>query len=264
MADANLVKFLNPSFRSFPPTNVRFVFNEDGVMKEVTAHTQILACSSEVFNREFFGALATEKEVEIKDASQEVFQTMIEFIYNKKPKFKELDLKFLISLYYLADKYDIQDLCSNIISTIPKHLVVKKDVLPIAMLAEENIVHPPLSEALYDAAANFMKEVPWKNKFESILDLFTDESEEHGMVVFKLVKRAKKRKLEEECIMCKQTTCLDGKQLSFHNFCSGAKATNNSVRVLKKIEDNGHVISETYGDIGELYLSKHRYYYKCK
>ena len=72
MADANLMKCLNPSFRSFPPTDVRFWFKEqDGSIKEVKAHTQILASASEVFNREFYGSLKSEGDIEIKDARQD-------------------------------------------------------------------------------------------------------------------------------------------------------------------------------------------------
>ena len=48
MADADLVKCLNLDFRSFPPTDVRFWFKEqDGAVKEVNAHTHILACASD-------------------------------------------------------------------------------------------------------------------------------------------------------------------------------------------------------------------------
>lgn len=280
MADANLVKFLNPNFCSSPPTNVKFVFNEDGVQKEVSAHTQILACSSEVFNREFFGSLVAEKEVEIKDASQKVFHTMIEYIYNKKPKFKDVDLKFLISLYYIAEKYDIQALCSDIVASIPARLVPKKDVLAVAILAEENIVHPPLSEALYDAAANFMAEGAWRNKLECMLNLFTEESEEHGMVVFKLIKRAKKRKLEDVCVTCEQTPCLDGKRLRVENFTPGAKVA----PMMKKYYGGGiptgclrlnkcqpgigegqffSAIEEELYNLEELSFT-HNYVYKCK
>ena len=38
----------------------------------------------------FYGNLKSERDIEIKDACQEVFQTMIEFIYNKNQSTKIL------------------------------------------------------------------------------------------------------------------------------------------------------------------------------
>ena len=157
MAESNLMKFLNPNFPASPPTDVKFWFkDEKGGVKEVKAHSQILAAASHVFNREFYGSLKAEDNIEIKDYCQEVFLVMIESIYNKKPDFKALDFSFLISLYYLADKYDIQHLRNEIIASIPEHEITKENFLDVAILAEDNILHPPLSEALFDAAARFV------------------------------------------------------------------------------------------------------------
>ena len=82
---------------------------------------------------------------------------MVEFIYNKKPNYKDIDLSVLASLYYLTDKYDILQLRNEIIASIPEHPVTKENVLDVANLAEENILHQQLSAALYDAAAGFVK-----------------------------------------------------------------------------------------------------------
>jgi len=213
MVDVNLMKSLNPSFCSFPPTDVRFWFKEeDGSIKEVKAHTQILASASEVFNREFYGSLNSEGDIEIKDACQDVFQAMIEFIYNKKPSYKDLDLTFLASLYYLADKYDLLDLRKEIIASITEHPVTKENVLDVANLAEENILHQPLSEALYEAAAGFVKKT-------DVLDFFTDENDDNSKVIFKMIKMMKKLKLKTEtCGSCLQATCLDGQRMRSQNF----------------------------------------------
>jgi len=214
---ADLLKFLNPSFRSFPPTDVRFWFkDDDGSIKEVKAHTLILAAASDVFNREFYGNLSSEHDIEIKDACQEVFQTMVEFVYNKKPSYKDADLGFLASLYYLADKYDIQDLRIEIIAAIPDHEVTKENVLEIANLAEENILHNPLSEALYEAAARFVKT-------SEVLDFFTDKNDDNALVIYKMLKRVNKLR-GEICEYCLRTPCLDGKRLTRDNFTPGAKA----------------------------------------
>jgi len=262
-----LVKFLNPSFLLSAPTDVRFVFSEHGgAVKEVTAHTQILACSSEVFYRQFFGAFTAEKEIEIKDTSADVFQAMIEFIYNKKPKCDDLELSFLISLYYQADKYDIQDLCNDITVSIHERLVTKEHILAVAILAEEHILHPPLSDALWDAATNFWKEEgSWKTKLDYVQDLYTDENEEYGMIVFKLMNRARKRK----CKICQQTPCLDGQKLSSSNFNPGAKVvsyTNSKVRILIKSVGGRYFCAKKEEDeiVRDDFIFNVGYFYKCK
>ena len=89
MALENISKYryLDPDWTSYPPPDVRFWFKEEesGLVKEVRAHKQILSFASDVFNREFFGSIKTEDEIEVKDVTQEVFQAMMEAIYNKKP-----------------------------------------------------------------------------------------------------------------------------------------------------------------------------------
>ena len=61
MAESALMKYLHPKFRVCPPTDVRFWFkDEEGVTKEVKAHTQILAAASDVFHREFYGSFKAE------------------------------------------------------------------------------------------------------------------------------------------------------------------------------------------------------------
>ena len=74
----------------------------------------------------------------------------------KKSGFEDAILSFLASLYYLADKYNIKDLRDEIVAVIPQHEITKENVLDVAILAEDNILHEPLSEALYDAAVCFV------------------------------------------------------------------------------------------------------------
>jgi len=226
MAEA-LMKSMNPKFRLCAPTDVRFWFKDaDGAVKEVKAHSQILASASDVFYRQFYGSLKAENDVEIKDASQESFLAMIEYIYNKKLVFKDISLSFLASLYYLANKYNIEDLRDEIVASIPEHEVTKENVLEVGLLAEENVLHQELSEALYDAAAGFVKKVKG-----AVNDLCADGNEEHAEVIFKIINRSNKviirsRKVKSElCGNCQQATCLTGQPLTITNFVKGAKVT---------------------------------------
>ena len=121
-------------------------------------------------------------------------------------------------------------------------------MLDVANLAEENILHQPLSEALYDAAASFVKKAEGlENMLERMLDIFTDENEDHAVVVFKVIKRAKKMK-SGNCSNCNQASCLNGQRLLIQNFAPGAKVRlGGCVRRLIRIED-GSTFSACYDD----------------
>ena len=152
------------------PTDVRFLFNKGSSTKELKAHKLILALISDVFEREFYGSMKDGKDdIDIKDASHDVFQAMIDFIYNKHSELKVYDLTFLSQLYYLGEKYNIEDLRNRIIAAIPEFKILDENVLDVAILAEEYILHEPLMEALYKAATCFL----WR-KFAGQLSLVID------------------------------------------------------------------------------------------
>jgi hypothetical protein len=195
------------------PTNVRFLFNfkrEGGVSKEVIAHKQILAIMSDVFAREFFESMkeADEEDIVVEDARQEVFKAMIEYIYNKKKDLTDYDLGFRSSLYYLADKYDIEELRKAIIDSIRDYVVSDENVLDVAIMAEENILHQALSEALYDVAALFLQK---------------KIAETHGLVLLKLMARME-RLSAHRCENCPHIPCQNGKNVNIGSIAPEAKA----------------------------------------
>jgi len=254
---ADLMKSLNPNFHVCPPTDVRFWFKEqDGIIKEVKAHKVILASASEVFNKQFFGSLEAEDNIEIIDASQEVFHAMVELIYNKKANFKDADLRFLSSLYYLSDKYDIQYIMAEILVFISKLEVTKDNILDTAIVAEDEIIYPPLSEALYEAAARFMNKADgYGKKFKEVMDLCAGDSEAHALVIVKLLKRMK----DYDCKNCKWSPCLNGLRLTTENFVPGASHTMS--------HSNGTVVSITLVQLeGKGYFSckEGPHNYRCK
>ena len=99
---------------------------------------------------------------------------------------------------------------------IPQHEITKENVLDVAILAEDNILHEPLSEALYDAAVCYV----FVNKEIVFLDLCADGNDEHAGVIFKLLNRVGKIKKEKiyNCGNCQQTPCLNGQKLTKQNF----------------------------------------------
>eukprot|EP00092_Neocalanus_flemingeri_P063817 GFUD01077290.1.p1 GENE.GFUD01077290.1~~GFUD01077290.1.p1 ORF type:complete len:278 (-),score=70.22 GFUD01077290.1:20-853(-) len=207
------------------PTDVKFIFRgeEGAIMKEVAAHKIILGIASDVFERQFFGCLGEPKdEIEIKDAKVEVFDVMVQYIYHKKLDWMEYDLSFLSSLYYLAEKFIIEELREEIIASIPKHEVSEENVLDMAILAEDNLHHQPLSDALYEAAASFLQH-KFDGKLENVYNFCSEieSSQANGLVLLKML--AKMKVLQSpKCENCKQTPCLNGQLLTRENFVPGA------------------------------------------
>jgi len=241
MSATNLVKYLNPNFYCFPPPDVKFWFREEDSIKEVSAHKFVLASASDVFNAEFFGPLNDKSDIiEIEDAPQEAFLVMIEYMYNKKPDFKDLELPFLGYLYYMGEKYNIKSLNLDIVASISSRTVTNHNVIKVAVLAEEVAYLKPFSEALYNAASNYVSStIDATSNCTSVFDFFTAENEKHSNVIFKLMKAVK----DKTCKNCKTHPCLDGKRLTIQNFTIGAnvvlKSDKNCVRNLIQQHYNG-------------------------
>ena len=79
--DTNWKMFLSPD-SSLPPDVTFLVKGEGGEEKRVAAHRFLLAGTSPVFNRQFFGPMKdTGEVVQVKDTTPEAFMTMMNFIY---------------------------------------------------------------------------------------------------------------------------------------------------------------------------------------
>jgi len=226
---------LRKMFASLDPsssltTDVKFLFKgETGIVKEVKAHKLILGAASDVFEREFFGPMKKDEDIEIKDVSEEVFRAMIDYIYNKKTELTDYDFNFISSLYYIADLYNIEELRLDIIASIPEHVVSDQNFLDVAILAENNNLYPRLSESLYDSAAVFMKKKIGGN-LDNVFDFCseTDASGIHGQVIVKMMGRMKNLpNPTAKCGNCEQEqiSCLNGQVLTRENFVPGAQLT---------------------------------------
>jgi len=267
---ANLPLCLAPD--STIPTNVRFLFHEGDVTKEVKAHKMILALVSDVFTKEFFGSLKEDKDdIDIKDATQEVYQAMIDFIYNKQVELGEYDLPFISQLYNLAEKYNVKDLRREIIASIPKHIMTDENVLDVAILAEENIHHKPLSEELYTAAAGYLMK-----KFDGKLDnavefiSITEATQANGLVLMKMITRMKEMTpITTKCQNCKSDPCLDSRGLTRENFVPGAQVVDNAglfdIQQLLYVNSSKGTFQGRLKDgrVLELVLNPFYFNYKC-
>ena len=94
---------------------------EDGECSKIGAHKLLLAAVSPVFKRMFYGPMkVTKEEVEVKDASPDAFQFMIDYIHGipvyingvPAPTIKSLNSAFKI--YALGDRYDVLGLKAQI------------------------------------------------------------------------------------------------------------------------------------------------------
>lgn len=98
--------------------DIHFLFDEeDGKVKRLAAHRNILSSASPVFKAMFFGPLAEKDEVTIVDVTHKSFDCMLKFIYTDEAK---LEPDVAGSVLYLAKKYDIPGLadhCKSYIKT---------------------------------------------------------------------------------------------------------------------------------------------------
>ncbi|XP_043479764.1 speckle-type POZ protein B-like [Leptopilina heterotoma] len=103
--------------------------------KEFTAHKAILTIQSPVFAAMFNSKMSEELTsiVEIKDVKPEIFQQMLNFIYNVEVK--DLD-EVALELFCVAEKYQLEELKTNCINSLHKCLSAKTvfDTLEMADL----------------------------------------------------------------------------------------------------------------------------------
>ena len=93
-------------------TDVKFIFKDSGSKGniEIKANKTILAYGSDVFKIQFFGSIPESDSVPIEDSSIDTFNMFVDILYNKKVELNELSLKVLGDLFYLGEKYHVEDL----------------------------------------------------------------------------------------------------------------------------------------------------------
>ena len=111
VVDTNWKNFLSPD-STLPPDIVFHVRGEGEGDKRIAAHKFLLAGTSPVFNRQFFGPMKddTQEVVEVKNTTPEAFDTMINYIY-RLPGEETFNLSTcpqkLFELFELAERYQI-------------------------------------------------------------------------------------------------------------------------------------------------------------
>jgi len=259
------------------PTDVKFVFKveaeDNNTVKEVNAHKLILALVSDVFEKEFFGALKeVENIVEIKDAEQEVFQAMIDCIYNKQIDISMHGFRFLGKLFYLAEKYCLSALQTEIIKVISKKKICDENIFDVVAVAEENVYHELFSETLYERVAKYLLG-KFAGNFEIAINFFSQAEaiQVDDLVLSKVTSKMKNVKLPV-CYNCKSCPCLDGEGVTKDNFVPEAKVVNRNGngsaevdKLLRVIDHMNQFVARTKNGktVAGYTLNPAYYMYKC-
>eukprot|EP00092_Neocalanus_flemingeri_P087064 GFUD01109802.1.p1 GENE.GFUD01109802.1~~GFUD01109802.1.p1 ORF type:complete len:282 (-),score=72.87 GFUD01109802.1:12-857(-) len=228
MSLMNLSRCLESSSRITP--DIFFVFNKECPVEQVTvtAHKVILSIASDVFETQFYGEIPeADGEIDIIDASYEAFKAMIEFIYNKTHNWELYCLHLLAEVYYLGEKYYLDDLKIEVVEAVAKFQVSKDNFLEVATLAEKQSHHPILSEILFQVASKFLQ-VEFKGEINKVLELFSEVEADptdptNSVILHKLMTKVNEISPHfKRCNNCMTLFCLN-KEVTRLNFVAGAR-----------------------------------------
>jgi len=231
------------------PYDLFFIVESNADIKEVQssadqlvtipAHKTILALGSEVFRRQFYGRVNEEcSDVRIVDASPEVFSLFVKCFY-EDVDISLLDIKSLAELFYLADKYDVDELQEAIVDHLAGQ--VDKDDDPLiaveaALLGMSYDIFPQLSEALLNKSVKLLINNYGSFNELKVMELFDmtrcGDNDEHLDKAQDII--LNKLKIATLCFNCQmtQTECLHGSFVTADNFVSGAFVKMSNVKYI--------------------------------
>ena len=130
--------------------DVTFTFIDSGTrgITELKANKTFLACASDVFRTQFFGSISSEKVIHVEDSNGDAFDTFLDILYHVDIDLKQKNLKFLGEIFYLAEKYQVNDLKTVIVEVVENKNIGMKDVVEIMMIAEGTSQLEQFSESL--------------------------------------------------------------------------------------------------------------------
>ena len=259
------------------PTDVTFLFKrkeDDGSTKigEIRAHKHILALASDVFKNGFYGGWEDNGSIEIIDVTKEVFEGMINFIYDKETTMSNYDLDMLCSIYYLADKYSITALEEKILEAIECKEIAVENVIDVGILAIQHAVHDKLPETLLEVSAQRLSKIfkGDQNKVGEYLSEIDAEAS-HDLIRYSSVLKIMAR-MKKMCVNCKVSPCISGERLSRANFVPGAKIKCSDIHIGNSRIDHGFQLGdgerfkgvEKNGDYCSNTCTLWKYVFNCK
>lgn len=102
-------------------TDVKFIFKGDEDMVKIPANKAVLAASSPVFDAMFNGELQEKGDIEIVDASAEVFSDFLQLFYGHEVI---LSMDNIAEMLKLVDKYDVADGFPICVDFLKDHLKI--------------------------------------------------------------------------------------------------------------------------------------------
>ena len=262
------------------PTDIKFLFKEEketGSIEEIHAHKFILALVSDVFQAGFYGGMADEGSIEIKDASKMAFEVMIKFIYIKITDLSSYDFDVLCETYYLADKYNINVLKNETLRSIRNKDISGGNFLEVTKLAEQYAAHVELVDTLYKAVSQKLsiefgvklsrEGAEFFKNIDSDATPISSKSLLRLLVDLETVPPAL-------CGNCRAFPCRSGSGITKEHFMPGAKVSAVDGKGNPDVVKLGHMTSisnETFSGImkdgtsdEEYTLSPDYYVYYCK
>jgi len=210
------------------PTDIKFLFKKenDGVtaVQEIKAHKLILALVSDVFEKAFYGGFQDDGSIEIKDATKESFEAMINFIYTKETDLSIYDFEMLCSIYCLSDKYNIDPLKEETLEAFKSKDISADNVLNVGVLADQHSAHEELTETLYESATKSLRKM-FDGQLTKAADfcakIDADTSPSLCRSAVKMMARLKTIS-PAGCSNCQASPCLGGVRITRTNLVPGA------------------------------------------
>jgi len=221
-----------PSSRKWSEmADVIFRFKEtdasaEGNINEIKANKTILALASDVFKTQFFGSDPAVTVIPVEDANVDAFSIFIDILYNVKVELKDMDLKLLAELFYLAETYQVDVLRDAIVEDVELRDIKVADVLGTLKVAELYSHLVQFATCLHKLCLN----VVFKS-YDNLLALFSKSivDQSNSRLLHQFMIEAEFLKWEvgmlKPCINCRQIECRDGLSVSLDNFVGGADVT---------------------------------------
>ena len=160
----------------------------------------------------------------------------------------------LCSIYYLADKYNINALEKKTLKVIKSKEISVKNIIDVGVLAIQYAVHDKLAEALYAACAQRLSRIfIFNGELSEALKYLSkiDADDSLDLIGYKSLTKIMARLIMRDmitpaamCSNCKAFPCKTGVRLSRDNIVLGAKITAADAGGLDAVD---HVLGLYYG-----------------
>ena len=241
------------------PTDVTFVIDgEANLEKVIAAHKLLLAGSSPVFRKLFFGPMKNNSaEVEIKDTTFEAFSTMINFIYEKPNTFSLINItcpQQLCEILNISERYQVTGLSNMTEKALNNFKITPVNMMFTAATSKNYVVFDEVSKMLYRKCQFFLFDTlkTAQDVYSFMLDTDNNFPEANPKLLHELL-----RANAEKCQNCfkAKLACMDKKILA--NYVGILEpGCIEAIRVGLRIKQN-HIQNSTTSKVTELCYKAH-------